>query len=55
MEEVVKMLSTETEPVMSRATLEFFMILYQEMGKLDKKPANIHQVFQKLDNSDDQG
>jgi hypothetical protein len=48
MEEVVKMLSAETEPFMSRATLEFFIALDQKLGKLDKKPVNMHQVFQKL-------
>jgi len=48
MKEVVKMLSAETEPFMSRATLEFFMALDKKMGKLDKKPDNLHQIFQKL-------
>jgi 3-hydroxyisobutyrate dehydrogenase-like beta-hydroxyacid dehydrogenase len=48
MEGVVKMLSAETEPVMARATLEFFQFLDEKLGRLDKKPANMHQVFQKL-------
>lgn len=52
MEEVVKMISAETEPFMSRATLKSLLALDQKLGKLDKKPANIHQVFQKLDKTD---
>jgi hypothetical protein len=48
MEEVVKMLSGETKPVMARATLEFFRFLEEKLGRLDKKPANMHQIFQKL-------
>jgi len=49
MEEVVKMLSSETEPFMSRASLEFFQLLTERIGKMDEKPSNMHQVFQKLD------
>lgn len=49
MGEVVKMLSTETEPCMSRATLEFFKALDKKVAKLEKKPANIHQVFLELE------
>jgi 3-hydroxyisobutyrate dehydrogenase-like beta-hydroxyacid dehydrogenase len=55
MEEVVKMMSQETEPFMSGATLEFFQVLDEKIGKLDKRPANMHQVFQKLEGSGHEG
>jgi hypothetical protein len=55
MEGVVKMLSAETEPVMARATLEFFKLLDEKLGRLDKKPADMHQVFQKLHKKDHGG
>jgi len=55
MEEVVKMLSALTEPFMSKATLESLVALADKLGKLDKRPANMHQLFQKLDKPDHQG
>ncbi|MEN6329960.1 MAG: DUF1932 domain-containing protein [Methanobacteriaceae archaeon] len=55
MEEVVKMISSETEPFMSQATLEFFWALYEKVGNLDKRPVHMDQVLQELDKSDPPG
>jgi 3-hydroxyisobutyrate dehydrogenase-like beta-hydroxyacid dehydrogenase len=55
MEEEIKMISAETEPLMSKATLKSLVALDQKRGKLNKKPVNMHQVFQKLNKTDEEG
>jgi hypothetical protein len=43
--EVVKVVSEHTNPMMSRATSEFFKLLSNKEGKPEKKLENYRDVF----------
>ncbi len=45
MEEVVKMISEHRDPIMSKATSEFFKLLYEKINRLDKRPENYKEIF----------
>jgi 3-hydroxyisobutyrate dehydrogenase-like beta-hydroxyacid dehydrogenase len=45
MEEVLKVISQHSDPLMSRATAEFFRSLSKKTGKLEKRPENYTDVF----------
>lgn len=47
--EVIEMLSESEDPVMSKATHEFFKILYEEVGDLDKRPENYPEIFKLME------
>jgi len=49
MEEVVKFLTEYTDPVISRATCEFFQSLPDKTGPMPKKPEKYGEVFRKVD------
>ncbi|HMK54203.1 MAG TPA: DUF1932 domain-containing protein [Methanobacteriaceae archaeon] len=55
MEEVVAMVSEEVEPVMSTATLEFFISLDHQLEKSSKRPGSMAQVFQMMERSKNDG
>lgn len=49
MDEVVKFLSEYEDPLINRATCEFFHSLKGDIGGMPKKPANYREVFLKVD------
>ncbi|MBI5458828.1 NAD(P)-dependent oxidoreductase [Methanobacterium sp.] len=49
MDEVVKFLSEYEDPLITRATCEFFHSLSDKTGTISKKPADYRDVFRKVD------
>ncbi|MBM4241901.1 MAG: NAD(P)-dependent oxidoreductase [Euryarchaeota archaeon] len=49
MDEVVKLISENIDPLISKATAEFFRSLSRKMDKLDERPRNIKEIFHLLD------
>ena len=49
MDEVVKFLSEYEDPLINRATCEFFHSLSNKIGPLSKKPAEYRDIFRKVD------
>jgi 3-hydroxyisobutyrate dehydrogenase-like beta-hydroxyacid dehydrogenase len=46
MVEVIETLSESEDPKMSKAALEFFEKLHQDLGKLDKRPESYTEIFE---------
>lgn len=51
MNEVVDVISEHTDPVISKATAEFFELLYKKLNKIDKRPESYKEIF-KIVNED---
>jgi 3-hydroxyisobutyrate dehydrogenase-like beta-hydroxyacid dehydrogenase len=51
MDEVLKFLSDYEDPIMTRATGEFFNLLPDTIGLISEKPADYRDVFRKLENN----
>ena len=49
MDEVVKFLTEYEDPLITRATREFFHTLPDKIGTMSKKPANYRDIFRKAD------
>ena len=49
MEEVIELISTNSGANMNKATAEFFKLLYDDLGKLDKRPENYRDIFDSID------
>jgi len=49
MDEVVKFLTEYEDPLITRATCEFFYTLPDKIGTIRKKPANYRDIFRKAD------
>jgi len=45
MEEVLEVISEHMDPVISRATAEFFVSLYEKIDQLEKRPEGYKEVF----------
>jgi len=53
MEEVVGLISLNSEAKMNKATLEFFKSLYANLGNQNKRPENYRDMFNIIDKSED--
>jgi len=55
MDEVVKFLTEYEDPLITRATCEFFHTLPDKIGDMSKKPADYRDVFRKVDKKGSKG